>query len=96
MGGVAIGVREVIETIGSRELENGFYVGRINARGITTRGPYDGGDQERALAATYRLWARQVKSQWSRTARVLQQLADSYEWDARRQDAEAERDANAG
>jgi hypothetical protein len=37
-----------------------------------------------------------VKPQWSRTARVLQQLADNYEWDARRQDAEAERDANNG
>lgn len=92
----AEGVREVIETIGSRELENGLYVGRLNARGITTRRPYDGGDQERSLAATYRQWARQVKPQWSRTARVLQQLADNYEWDARRQDAEAERDANAG
>jgi excisionase family DNA binding protein len=89
-------VREVIEMVGSKELDSGLYIGRMNSRGITSRGPYDGGDQERALAATYRQWAREVKPQWPRTARVLLQLADSYERDARREDAAAERDANEG
>jgi hypothetical protein len=89
-------VRDIIETVGSNELENGLHVGRTNARGVTSRGPYDGGEQERSLAKTYAQWATDVKTRWPRTARVLQQLADGYERDARRHDAEAERDASEG
>jgi hypothetical protein len=89
-------VRDLIETLGSKELESGLHVGRMNARGVTSRGPYDGGDQERSLTKTYRQWATDMKARWPRTARVLQQLADTYERDARRHDAEAELDASEG
>jgi excisionase family DNA binding protein len=89
-------VRDLIETLGSNELESGLHVGRMNARGVTSRGPYDGGDQERSLTKTYRQWATDMKARWPRTARVLQQLADTYERDARRHDAEAELDASEG
>ena len=89
-------VRDVIETVGSPHLETGLSTGRYNARGITSRGVYEGGTQERELVQTYRGWARAIKSRWRRTARVLERLADSYEWDARRHDEDAERDASAG
>jgi len=87
-------VRDVIETIGSRELENGVAIGRQNARGVTSRGAYDGGDQERDLATQYRSWSAAVGAHWPRTARVLRAVAESYNRDARHHDLQAELDAD--
>jgi hypothetical protein len=87
-------VRDLIETIGSRELENGFIIGRISSRGVTTRGIYDGGKQERELAQQYRQWSTATQAEWRRTSRILRTLAESYEQDARREDLEAELDAD--
>ncbi len=55
-------VRELIETLGSSHLETGINIGRINNRGVTSRGVYDGGGQERDLAIRYREWACRNKS----------------------------------
>ncbi|HLK14040.1 MAG TPA: hypothetical protein VKT78_04480, partial [Fimbriimonadaceae bacterium] len=86
----AIPVRELIEAIGSRQLETGVHIGRINSRGVTTRGVYDGGTQEREIAKGYRKWAATTRAMWPRTTRLLDGLADSYERDADRLDAEAD------
>lgn len=83
-------VRDLIESIGSTHLETGLHVGRVNDRGVTSRGVYDGGAQERALATQYREWSRITSARWPRTSRVLRRLADDYERDARREDARAE------
>lgn len=88
-------VRDLLEQIGSRDIENGMHVGRLNSRGVTSRGVYDGGAQERALAAQYREWADQTKG-WPRTSRLLKELAESYERDALREDLEAQEDAASG
>lgn len=82
-------VRDLIESIGSREMELGFTVGVANDRGITSRGVFDGGQQERALASRYLEWAQATRSHWRRTSGLLRQLAEQYEADARREDAEA-------
>lgn len=82
-------VREVIEAVGSTSIESGLHVGVFNSRGVTTRGPYDGGQQERDLALRYRGWAKQAAPNWRRTSRVLRGLADEYERDAQREDDRA-------
>lgn len=82
-------VRDLIETLGNERIETGLYIGRRNARGGTSRGVFEGGAQERVLAAQYHEHARQLSSQWRRTSRVLRQIGDSYEADARREDEEA-------
>jgi excisionase family DNA binding protein len=86
-------VRDLIEEIGSRELENGVHVGVINGRGITSRDVYSGGGQERDLSARY-LSAANAAARWPRTARLLRSLADDYERQARHWDADAEQNAN--
>jgi hypothetical protein len=83
-------MRDLLEMIGSREVENGVVLGRIDNRGVTSRGVYDGGRQERALATQYRDWSHSTRSKWPRSARILKELAQSYEREARREDAEAE------
>jgi hypothetical protein len=87
-------VRDLIEAIGSTSMETGIHVGLVNSRGITSRGVYDGGTQERALATRYRDWSRQTASKWPRTSRVLRLLAESYERDARQHDIRAELSAD--
>lgn len=87
-------VRDLLEAIGSRELENGLVIGRLNSRGVTWRGVYDGGDQERTLAAVYRDGSDRTKARWPRTSRALRAIAESYIRDATREDLGAEVDAD--
>lgn len=89
-------VREIIENIGNARLDTGLHIGRVNKRGVTSRGIFDGGDQERELEKTYREMAAKISTRWPRTARVLRGIADSYQQEARRHDAEAERWSDEG
>jgi hypothetical protein len=89
-------VREIVENIGNTHLDTGLHIGKTNQRGFTTRGVFDGGTQERELEKEYRDMASKIATQWPRTARILRGIADSYQHDARRQDAEAERMGDDG
>jgi hypothetical protein len=87
-------VRNIIEPTANKNIESGLILGRMNSRGTTSRGIFDGGEQERALSAQYRDWSRATASTWPRTSRLLRLLADSYERQARHEDARAEIDAD--
>ena len=82
-------VRNIIEAIGSPGIEAGVHRGRVNSRGVTNRGVYEGGKQERELANEYLVWVKKTAHRWPRTARLLKQLAEGYEIDARRMDERA-------
>lgn len=84
-------VREVLETFRSKPMTEGFWIGKRNRQGVTTRMPRDGGALERKEASIYRNWAKAIAYEYPQTARVLHTLADSYEDDARREDEDAER-----
>jgi excisionase family DNA binding protein len=83
-------VREIIDNIGNARIDAGVHIGKRSQRGITSRGVYDGGDQERVLEQQYRDMASKISTRWPRTARVLRGIADSYAAEARREDSEAE------
>jgi len=83
-------VREVIDELNNRDINAGVSLGVYNSRGATVRGLSEGGAQERTLVEKYRGYARSVRDQWPRTARLLEQIADSFDCDARREDIEAE------
>lgn len=87
-------IRDLVEDIGSRDLETGLHIGRANSRGPTSRGALDGGDQEWELARRYREWASVTGTRWPRTTRLLRGLGESYEHEARRWDVEADVRAN--
>lgn len=84
-------VKDLIEELRSDALERGFARRIFNNRGVTSRSLDAGGSQEWALAAKYRSSAEANRIEWPRVARIFDGLADSYEQDARREDAEAER-----
>jgi DNA-binding transcriptional regulator YiaG len=83
-------VREVIEAVRSRHLEQGVALGVINRRGVTMRSPLDGGEQERELADRYQRDADALRFDWLRTAAVLERISENYASDAKREDIGAE------
>lgn len=81
--------RLVLDRPDLEQLRRGFSIGSFNKRGTTTRSPWDGGDQERDLAAYYRKNAEKVQDIQPRVAELLELLAKHYERDATREDNEA-------
>jgi transcriptional regulator with XRE-family HTH domain len=75
-------VREILERLRSKQLEIGFQMGAHNRRGVTTRGPLDGGELERDLKSHYEALAKRFRSSSPRTATVLRAIAASYKVDA--------------
>lgn len=89
-------VRDIIENLLNARVEVGLQIGRTNQRGFTSRGVYDGGDQERALENDYRQMAARIATRWPRTARVLRDIADHYKLEATFHDTDAERWGDQG
>jgi hypothetical protein len=58
---------------------------------VTTRGPFEGGDQERALAATVRQWEQKTIN-WPRTTSLLEHIATNWERHAEDEDLRAKQD----
>jgi hypothetical protein len=83
-------VCEIIETVASGEMERGFEIAVYNSRGVVTKHPAAGGDQERALADHYQKMAAAVSTKSPRTAAMLRRIAESYRRDAVREDTDAE------
>lgn len=76
-------VRVVIEHMAAEEeLKDGFVVGRINMRGVTSRSIGDGGEQERDLAEKYRKWQGALAMEAPATSGLLGRLAQHYDRDA--------------
>jgi transcriptional regulator with XRE-family HTH domain len=84
-------VRDALDLFRSKEMLRGFWIGKRNRRGVTTRAYGAGGDLERAEAATYRRYADALAYEYPHTAKALSTLADTYEEDAQRQDEDVAR-----
>ena len=83
-------IRDLLDGLASRHIGNGFMTGKRNLRGTTSRGVFDGGEQERSLADGYRQDAEKIGARWPFTAKLLRQLAASYESQARQEDQQAD------
>ena len=82
-------VCEALEWMSCGAVDRGFIIGADDARGVVTRQVGERGDQERALAAKYRGWARQIAYEYPHVGSVLERIAEGYDRDAGRQDADA-------
>jgi addiction module HigA family antidote len=81
-------VCEAMEQIASPEIGRGFHIGVHNSRGAHWRG--EGGDQERELAAKYRVWAERLHFDYPYVGSVVESIAASYEREGGWQDSEAQ------
>lgn len=83
-------VRDTIESLKTESFEAGIVNGKLNSRGVTTRHPHAGGDQERNLAEGYQKDSESVQLIYPRTAKILRELADHYRSDANRHDRDCD------
>ena len=81
-------VRNVLEAINSEAMLRGFSIGCFNKRGMHSRGVFDGGEQERELASSYRANARALEITHPHLSAVLESLAKSYDRDGLMEDLE--------
>ena len=79
-------VRQALEDIASKDIAIGMSVGVRNSRGATLRG--EGGEQERKLAEKYRNWSRQLAFEYPYVSNLVEEIALSYDHDAKRWDTE--------
>lgn len=82
-------VCELIDEVGSDNLDEGFIAGMCRGLMSSVRGVYDGGQQEREHAQRYRTWSKQIRSTSRHTARLLGEAAERYEEQAGREDEQA-------
>ncbi len=83
-------VRDQLDFTSSTSMANGFSLGKLNREGVTLRSLDDGGEQERENRDGLLADAEKVRATHPFTAKVLRQIAESYEGRARYQDSEAE------
>jgi hypothetical protein len=83
-------IRDLIERVSSDSFERGIANGLYNGRGMTSRGMFDGGDQERSTASRYQRWADQVMVRHPRVAELLRSISSSYHRDAGMHDRDAD------
>jgi hypothetical protein len=84
-------VRDLLEELRNDRIDRGLEIRVFTNRGVTSRSLDAGGQQEWKLAEGYRARAEEFVASWPRTAATFRRLAETYEADARREDAEAER-----
>lgn len=82
-------VRDLLQELASPDVERGLVIEVHNSRGVTSRHPTEGGQQERDLAQKYRADAAAVDARWPRTKALLAALADDYDREALFEDARA-------
>jgi hypothetical protein len=80
-------VCKAMERIASPKIGEGFHIGVYNSRGVHWRS--EGGEQERELAAKYRVWAERLHFDCPYVGGLLESIAASYERDAGWEDSEA-------
>lgn len=82
--------RKIIEELDNSVINRHIQSYVYNNRGVTTRGPHDGGTQERSLVGKYQKMSEQITADWPITASVLKGIADFYAREATREDLDSE------
>jgi hypothetical protein len=82
--------REVLEEFINDEIEVAFCVAIQNQRGVVWKDTEGGGVAEYALSDKYNVYADALKFRYPKTAKVMKRIADSYLYQAKREDLESE------
>ena len=85
-------ISEVIETINTDSLKTNFSAAVFNKRGSSSRGPFDGGNIERAHAEYFKKLSAYHKNKHRQVAAIFNRLSKGYLEQAKQMDIMAERD----
>ena len=84
---------EIIELCNSDVINRNFIIEVQNNRGITTRGAFEGGYQERELAKFFNEQSEYYCTKYPIVSTILKKISDRYEYDAKDEDKRAELDS---
>lgn len=82
-------IRNLLDGVDGTDLRRGFATGGHNRRGVTSRALYEGGGQERALAAKYEDIANGMDNSHPRLAATMREIAHDYQRQAQSEDDRA-------
>jgi len=81
-------IRDLIEEFAVDHIDTGIITERYNMRGVHSKSPDEGGDQERVLAAQYQGWADAAHA-WPRTNVMLEKIARQWRREGEDEDRRA-------
>ncbi len=84
--------REILEFKNYEGLDRELRTAKLNRRGTYAKKLGEGGAQERELSANFRASAEKLRSEWPRTAMLLDGLSRDYERQGEEEDLEARED----
>ncbi|HOV16961.1 MAG TPA: hypothetical protein PLF50_05670 [Candidatus Cloacimonadota bacterium] len=84
-------VCKIIEFYNNDSINLNFKLGIENQRGVTSRGLYDGGAQERVLVEKYNKLSALIKDEYPIVSELLNDIAQDYDREAKREDIKAEK-----
>ena len=70
---------EIIDGINTKSIRSNFRTAIFNNRGVTSRGIFDGGVQEKELSTYYNTLAQRHAMKWPVTSAILEDLAKEYD-----------------
>ncbi|MFA7434575.1 MAG: hypothetical protein WCZ72_12810 [Gemmobacter sp.] len=79
-------IAELLDQDDCEDIRRGFHTGVHDSRGVTTRMPYDGGEQERQVAEEFRCFSNHWQNSKPNLSAMIENLAKSYEYEAQRYD----------
>lgn len=81
---------EVLQELDAPDILRGVQTERFNMRGVYSKAMQEGGEQERELAAKYRLWSNKGTA-WPKVSSMLVRIAEQWDDSARDADMRAEK-----
>lgn len=85
-------LRQLLENITSKEIEKGLGLAQFNSRGVTTKAMYEGGKQERELAAMWADRAEKIATTWPKASSFCLSISEEWARSAAAEDERAESD----
>jgi len=83
---------EIIEAYNSEVVNQNFIIEVRNNRGTTTRGAFEGGDQERELANYFIKQSEYYSTKYPIVSTILKKISERYDYDAKAENQRAELD----
>lgn len=82
-------IAELLDQEDCEDIRRGFSTGVQNSRGVSSRNPYDGGNQEREIANKFESFATTWGTEKPNLVGMIEDMAKSFEHQARRYDDDA-------
>lgn len=79
-------IAKLLDQDDCEDIRCGFSTGVRNSRGVSSRMPYDGGDQERKIANKFKVFTAGWRDQKPNLAAMIEDIAESFEREAKRHD----------